>query len=152
MTMQNLSQSSKVSAGMTTDEVRNLMDEPIMTELDRNVEEWHYCRSDNHPPKDRFLAIYFVDDKVIAKTFYTRWKANLFNRNLEHFGSCEHFVKTGDYKVPPEVQAILDKNTPTPSELKEPKEPIEPEEGVMPIVPKVEIPNQPKPPKTEDDE
>ena len=23
------------------------------------------------------------------------------------------FVKTGDYKVPPEVQAILDKNTPT---------------------------------------
>ena len=34
-TMQNLSQSSKVTAGMTTDEVRDKMgDEPIMTELD----------------------------------------------------------------------------------------------------------------------
>ena len=113
-TMQNLSQSSKVTGGMTPDEVRYIMgDEPILTELDRNVEEWHYCRSDDFPPKDRFLAIYFVDNKVIAKTFYTRWKGNIFKsyvRNPEHFGSCEYFVKTGDYKIPPEVQAIRDKN------------------------------------------
>ena len=74
LTMQNLSQSSKVKAGMTTDEVRDIMGEPVVTELDRNVEEWHYCRSDNWPPKDRFLAIYFVDDKVIAKMFYARQK------------------------------------------------------------------------------
>ena len=152
LTMQDLSQSSKVKAGMTTDEVRDIIGEPVVTELDRNVEEWHYCRSDNYPPKDRFLAIYFVDDKVIAKIFYTRQKGYLFNRNHEASGSCEYFVKTGDYKVPPEVQAIRDKNTPTSPELKEPKEPIEPEEGVMPIVPKVEIPNQPNPPKTEEDE
>ena len=152
MTMQNLSQSSKVTAGMTTDEVRDLMGEPILTELDRNVEEWHYCRSDNYPPKDRFFAIYFVDDKVIAKIFYTRQKGYLFNRNTEHFGSCEYFVKTGDYKVPPEVQAILDKNTPTPPELKEPVEPIEPEEGVMPTVPDVKTPVQPTPPEIEEDE
>ena len=148
LTMQDLSQSSKVKAGMTTDEVRDIIGEPIVTELDRNVEEWHYCRSDNWPPKDRFLAIYFVDDKVISKIFYARQKGE----KVKVFGSCEHFVKTGDYKVPPEVQAILDKNTPNPSELIEPKEPTEPAEGVMPIVPKVEIPNQPKPPKTEEDE
>ena len=147
-TTQNLSKSSKVREGMPTDEVLKIMGEPVMSELDRNVEEWHYCRSDNWPPKDRFLAIYFVDDKVISKIFYTRQKG----KKSKVFGSCEHFVKTGDYKVPPEVQAILDKNTPTPPELKEPKEPIEPEEGVMPIVPKVEIPNQPNPPKTEEDE
>ena len=133
-TTQNLSKSSKVQAGMTTDEIRIIMGEPILTELYSNVEEWHYCRSDWNPPKDRFFLIYFADNKVIAKTFYTRWKANLFNRNPEHFGSCEHFVKTGDYKVPPEVQAILDKNTPTSPELKEPEEPIEPEEGVMPEI------------------
>jgi len=138
ITMQSLSQSSKVKAGMTTDEVRDIMGEPVMTELDRDVEEWHYCRYVIN--KDRYLAIFFVDNKVIAKTFYTRWKANLFNRNPEHFGSCEHFVKTGDYKVPPEVQAILDKNTPTSPDLKEPKEPIEPEEGVMPTVPDVKLP------------
>ena len=151
--MQSLSQSSKVKAGMTTDEVRDIMGEPVMTELDRDVEEWHYCRYVIN--KDRYLAIFFVDNKVIAKTFYTRWKGNIFKsyvRNPEHFGSCEYFVKTGDYKVPPEVQAILDKNTPTPPELKEPVEPIEPEEGVMPTVPDVKIPVQPTPPEIEEDE
>ena len=56
------------------------------------------------------------------------------------YGSCEKFIKKGDYKVPSEVQAIWDKNTPTPPELKEPVEPIEPEEGVMPTVPDVKIP------------
>ena len=142
-TMQNLSQSSKVTGGMTPDEVRDIMgDEPILAELDGNVEEWHYCRSDDFPPKDRFLAIYFVDNKVIAKKFYTCEKGT----KVEVYGSCEHFAKTGDYKVPPEVQVILDKNTTNPPELKEPKE------GVMPILPKVEIPEQPEPPKIEEDE
>ena len=130
LTMQDLSQSSKVKAGMTTDEVRDIIGEPVVTELDRNVEEWHYCRSDNYPPKDRFFLIYFVANKVIAKTFYTQTEN----------GDCSLFVKTGDYKVPPEVQAILDKNTPNSPELKEPKEPIEPEEGVMPTVPDMKIP------------
>ena len=68
------------------------------------------------------------------------------------YGDCSLFVKTGDYKVPPEIQAILEKNTPTSPELKEPKEPIEPEEGVMPTVPDVKIPVQPTPPETEEDE
>ena len=148
-TMHNLSQSSKVTGGMTPDEVRYIMgDEPILTELDRNVEEWHYCRSDDFPPKDRFLAIYFVDNKVIAKNFYSREKGI----KVEVYGSCEHFAKTGDYKVPPEIQAILENNTPASTELKEPNEPIEPEKGVMPTVPDVKIPVQPTPPKTEEDE
>ena len=139
-TTQNLSKSSKVQAGMSTDEVLKIMGEPVISELDRNVEEWHYC---NTGSRDRFLAIFFVDNKLVAKKYY-------LGKSEE--GDCSLFVKTGDYKVPPEVQAILDKNILTPPELREPKEPIEPEEGVMPIVPKVEIPNQPNPPKTEEDE
>ena len=143
-TFQNLSMSSKVQRGMTIDEVRDIMGEPIVSELNRNVEEWHYCSTGSgRGIKDRFLAIFFVDNKLVAKKFY-------FGKS--DFGDCLLFLKTGDYKVPPEVQAILDKNTPAPPELQEPKEPIEPEEGVMPIVPKVEIPNQPKPPKREEDE
>ena len=99
LTMQSLSRSSEVRAGMTTDEVRDIMGEPVMTELDRNVEEWHYCKFVVN--KDRYLAIFFVDNKVIAKIFYTQ---------AERMGDCSLFVKTGDYKVPPEVQAILDTN------------------------------------------
>ena len=101
-TKQNLSKSSKVQAGMTTDGVLKIMGEPVISELDRNVEEWHFCRTGS---KDRFLAMFFVDNKLIAKKYY-------LGKSEE--GDCSLFVKTGDYKVPPEVQAILDKNTPDP--------------------------------------
>ena len=57
--------------------------------------------------------------RIQPKIFYTRWKSSVFDRKLDNFGSCEHFVKTGNYKVPPEVQAILDKNTPTPPKTEE---------------------------------
>ena len=97
---------------MTTDEIRDIMGEPVISELDRNVEEWHYCRSDSFPAEDKLLVIYFVDNKVIAKILYTREKGT----KDKGVGSCEYFVKTGDYKVPPKVQVILDKNTPNPPE------------------------------------
>ena len=138
-TTQNLSKSSKVQAGMTTDGVLKIMGEPVISELDRNVEEWHYCRTGS---KDRFLAMFFVDNKLVAKKYY-------LGKSEE--GDCSLFVKTGDYKVPPEIQAILENNTPASTELKEPNEPIEPEEGVMPTVPDVKIPVQPTPPETEED-
>ena len=99
-TTQNLSKSSKVRKGMPTDEVLKIMGEPVMSELDRNVEEWHYCRTGS---RDRFLAMFFVDSRLIAKKYYL---------GKDEEGDCSLFVKTGDYIVPPEVQAILDKNTP----------------------------------------
>ena len=110
-TSQNLSMSSKVQGGMTIDEVRDIMGEPVISELDRNVEEWHYCStSGSIGYKDRFLAIFFVDNKLVAKKFYIA--------EIE-FGDCSLFLKTGDYKVPPEVQAILDKNTHNPPKTEE---------------------------------
>ena len=56
-TTQNLSKSSRVQAGMSTDEVLKIMGEPVISELDRNVEEWHYCKAGM---KDRYLAIFFL--------------------------------------------------------------------------------------------
>ena len=66
-TTQNLSKSSKVQAGMSTDEVLKIMGEPVISELDRNVEEWHFCRTGS---EDRFLAMFFVDSRLIAKKYY----------------------------------------------------------------------------------
>ena len=106
-TTQNLSKSSRVQAGMSTDEVLEIMGEPVISELDRNVEEWHYCKTARLYTKDEFLAVFFVDNKLVAKKFYIA--------EIE-FGDCSLFLKTGDYKVPSEVQAIWDKNTPTPPE------------------------------------
>ena len=96
-TTQNLPKSSKVREGMPTDEVLKIMGEPVISELDRNVEEWHYCKTGT---PDTYLAIFFVDNKVNAKIFYTQSKGG---------GDCSLFIKTGSYKVPPEIQAILEK-------------------------------------------
>ena len=101
MTYQDLSVSSNVKAGMTTDEVRNILGEPVISELDRNVEEWHYCKTEIFNYNDEFLAVFFVDNKLVAKKFYIA--------EIE-FGDCSLFLKTGDYKVPPEIQEILDNN------------------------------------------
>jgi len=98
-TSHNLSISSKVEAGMTTDEVHDIMGGPVISELDRGVEEWHYCRTTH---KDRFLVIFFVDNKVIAKKYYL---------GKEELGDCSLSVKTGDYKVPPQVQEIWGENS-----------------------------------------
>jgi len=42
---------------------------------------------------------------LIAKQYYS----TSYNGGSAGFGSCEKFIKKGDYKVPPEVQAILEK-------------------------------------------
>ena len=103
-TQSKLSKSGQLSSGMTTGEVLNIMGEPVILEIDRNVDEWHYCKTGF---KDRFLALFFVDNRLAAKTFYIGKVAE---------GDCSLFVKTWSYKVPSEIQAILDKNTPTSSE------------------------------------
>ena len=103
-TQSKLSKSGQLSSGMTTGEVLKIMGEPVILEIDRNVDEWHYCKTGF---KDRFLALFFVDNRLAAKTFYIGKVAE---------GDCSLFVKTWSYKVPSEIQAILDKNTPTSSE------------------------------------
>ena len=140
----------QIRQGMTTEDVSNIMGEPILADSYNSIDEWHYCKTGRL--KDAYVILFFIDNKLISKQ---QLLGNMFIddiKNISRFGNCANFIKKQDYKIPSEVQEILDKNTPTSPELKEPKEPIEPEEGVMPIIPKVEIPNQPKPPKTEEDE
>ncbi len=101
--IQDLSHTGEIREGMTPDEVLVIMGEPIISELKNNVEEWHYCRTGSMRTlqKDTFVALYFLDNKLIAKEHYI---------TIEGYGSCENFIKTGDYKVPPQVQEIWDEN------------------------------------------
>ena len=105
---QDISLAGKIRAGMTTDEVIKIMGEPIISELENNVEEWHYWRTGEllKMTKDTFVALYFLENKLIAKQYYSI----SIGGGGAGFGSCEKFIKKGDYKVPPEVQVILDKN------------------------------------------
>ena len=100
--IQDLSHTGEIRAGMTPDEVMAIMGEPIISELKNNVEEWHYCRTGSlqQLQKDTFVALYFLENKLIAKEYYVA---------IEGYGSCENFIKTGDYKIPSNVQTILDK-------------------------------------------
>ena len=99
---QDLSLTGNIRSGMTPDEVIEIMGEPIISELRSNIEEWHYCKTGAliKLQKDTFVALYFFENKLIAKEYYV---AN------EGYGSCENFIKTGTYKIPPNVQTILEK-------------------------------------------
>jgi len=41
----DLSLAVNIKPGMTREEVLKIMDEPVLSELDRGVEEWHYCNT-----------------------------------------------------------------------------------------------------------
>ena len=112
-TTQNLSKSSRVQAGMSTDEVLEIMGEPVISELDRNVEEWHYCRTGGslRGERDTFVALFFIDNKLTVKQHYSTH----YGGGDAGFGSCEKFIKKGDYKIPTIVQEILDKKKVTKS-------------------------------------
>ena len=113
-THQDLSLAVRIKAGMTTEEVLEIMGEPILSELDRTIEEWHYC--DTAEPnigeiQDTFVALFYVNNKLIAKKYY---RARVVD--VQRFGTCENFVKMGNYEIPIEIQAILDNKTPNPPE------------------------------------
>ena len=108
-THQDLSLAVRIKAGMTTDEVLEIMGEPILSELDRTIEEWHYC--DTAEPnigeiQDTFVALFYVNNKLIAKKYYIARVVD-----VQRFGTCENFVKMGNYEIPLEIQTILDKNS-----------------------------------------
>ena len=108
-THQDLSLAVRIKAGMTTEEVLEIMGEPILSELDRTIEEWHYC--DTAEPnigeiQDTFVALFYVNNKLIAKKYY---RARV--GDVQRFGTCENFVKMGNYEIPLEIQTILDKNS-----------------------------------------
>ena len=91
----------QIKNGMTTEDVLEIMGEPILSELYNNVDEWHYCRTGDF--KDAYAVLFFIDNKLISKQQYNRL---LWLRT----GNCENFLKKDDYKISSEVQAIRDKN------------------------------------------
>ena len=111
-THQDLSLAVKIRAGMTTKEVLEIMGEPILSELDRTIEEWHYC--DTAEPnigeiQDTFVALFFVNNKLIAKKYYMARVVD-----VQRFGTCENFVKMGNYEIPIEIKSMLLDSTVSP--------------------------------------
>lgn len=94
---QKLSVSYKLSPGMTKSEVETIMGAPVKSDFKQNVEEWHYCKTGMS--SDEFLALFFYEGKLIEKLNYTVTIADTRGAT----GSCEKFIKMGNYREPDRV-------------------------------------------------
>jgi len=97
---QKLSISFKLTPGMTKDEVVNIMGTPVKSDFKKNVEEWHYCKTGIS--SDEFLALFFYEGKLIEKLNYSVTLADTRGAT----GSCEKFIKMGNYREPASVIEI----------------------------------------------
>ena len=97
---QDLSASYKLHEGMTKSEVEAIMGTPIKSEFYKNVEEWHYCKTGMSA--DEFLALFFYEGKLVATKNYTVTSVDISGA----YGSCEKFIKRGNYIEPDNVTEI----------------------------------------------
>ena len=86
---QDLSVSYQLSSGMTKDEVVSILGPPIKSDFYKNIDEWHYCSTGL--TTDSYLALFFLNDTLIAKKNYTVVGMD---------GSCQNFIKRGNYSEP----------------------------------------------------
>lgn len=97
-----MNQAYRLEPGMTKAQVIEIMGAPMRSDFDRNVEEWHYCRT--QMDSETFLALYFVDGILLTKTNYT-----VTEENRGSLGSCTQFIKMGNYRVPDAVIEVRER-------------------------------------------
>jgi len=97
---QNLAVSYKLHEGMTKAEAESIMGTPVKSDFYKNVDEWHYCKTGT--TADEFISLFFYEGKLIAKKNYTVTLADTRGAS----GSCEKFIKMGNYSEPDIVVEI----------------------------------------------
>jgi len=97
---QNLTVSYRLNDGMSKAEVEAIMGPPIKSDFFKNVEEWFFCKTGQM--YDEHLALFFYDGKLITKKNYIVTVVD--TRGIP--GSCEKFIKKGNYSVPDLVVEI----------------------------------------------
>ena len=89
-----------VNEGMTKAQVISIMGNPVASEFDRGVEEFHYCSTGLYA--DNFVAFFFKNNKVVSKTSYTVTVSDAGGAS----GHCRLFIKRGTYRTPDNVIEI----------------------------------------------
>ena len=95
-----LQESYRLNNGMTKQEVTSILGQPIKSDFYKNVDEWFYCNTG--VGGDEHLAVFFYEGKLIAKKNYV---VTIQDVNGQR-GSCEWFIKRGNYREPDEVKEI----------------------------------------------
>jgi len=99
-TQQPLEQSYRLNTGMSKQEVVSILGQPIKSDFYKNVDEWFYCKTGMGG--DQHLALFFFEGKLIAKKNYVVTVQDVYGQT----GSCEWFIKGGNYREPDEVKEI----------------------------------------------
>ena len=99
-TQQPLEQSYRLNTGMSKQEVVSILGQPIRNDFYKNVDEWFYCKTGIGG--DQHLALFFFEGKLIAKKNYVVTVQDVDGQT----GSCEWFIKKGNYREPDEVREI----------------------------------------------
>lgn len=94
---QNLSSSFRLTPGMSKKDVEKIMGMPVKSDFKKNVVEWHYCKTGFY--SDEFISLFFFDGKLVEKLNYSVTIAD--TRGVT--GSCENFIKMGNYREPDRV-------------------------------------------------
>ena len=100
MEAQALKNNFLVSEGMSKQQVIDIMGNPVASEFNKGVEEFHYCAT-GRSGADQFVSFYFQDGKVVSKTSYSVTLAE-----AGATGHCSKFIKRGTYRTPDNVIEI----------------------------------------------
>lgn len=95
ITTNNLSSSYKLTRGMSKDDIISILGPPVKSDFYKDIDEWHYCSTGFS--SDTYLALFFLNDTLIAKKSYDVYGMS---------GSCENFIKRGTYSEPDVVVEI----------------------------------------------
>jgi hypothetical protein len=85
---------------MSQTDVLSIMGQPAKNEFGGGIVEWHYCRTGQLA--DEFVALFFYENKLIDSRNYTVTLSDTGGAT----GSCDLFVKMGNYQEPESVRAI----------------------------------------------
>ena len=97
---QNLTLAKDIRQSMSRDKVLIVMKEPpVSIDYSKDVVEWHYCDSDTWDGSShKFIAIYFVNDRVASVKAYTA--DSVSGESYD----CVDFVKGGNYSEPDAIR------------------------------------------------
>ena len=87
-----MTNSAKISAGMSKSELEELMGPPQNRQFEGTDEAWQYCATGFET--DHFVLVWLSGDTVTGMKTY---------RNTEGFGTCDNFFRSVDWEESPDI-------------------------------------------------
>lgn len=98
---QHVEFSEKLMPNMTMEQVKKIMyRNPIKSDFYQNIVECHYCNSSSRGAE--YVVLYYKDGLLFEKRNYSVLRKEVKGS----LGSCEKYVKMGNFKEPDSISEI----------------------------------------------